>query len=98
MCDKENKMDQTKPIDGLIKSAESLLMALKDFKRSQKTRIGKWTIVNTKSYFKAVCRVDSKVRCVHLGKHFNPEVAVQKIRAWELENGMNDLPSLEGQQ
>ena len=53
------------------------------------TNIDGWTLSKTGGYFKLYKKVDGKVKGIHLGKAFDRERAVEKIRAKEAELGIN---------
>ncbi len=66
-------------IDDLIRDSESFLKKLKLYKKSQKTVIRGFTIVEANGYYRGIRSVNSKTYSIHLGKKFDSDAAYKKI-------------------
>ncbi|MFO8084779.1 MAG: hypothetical protein R6U27_10725 [Desulfobacterales bacterium] len=72
-----------------IESLQEKIVELKKGPGPGKSNIEGWTLTKSGEYFRLFKKVRGQVRGIHLGKVFDREKAIEKIKARESELGIN---------
>jgi len=80
-------------LKSLIADADALARGLRDLKRSKREYISGWCVTKGGEFYKLTSRVRGKVASIHIGKTLDRALAAEKIKNWELLNGITPSES-----